>query len=592
MKSRSMLSAIITGAFGLCIATTANAQDALLHITDPVNKSLDYIAPTDDYLLSGRVSPTTIAGMSNASPFGFLPRIQLQVVNNGTMSTSLYATYCTAAEVMAVQDMSCTSLSTGFYQSDAKRTSDGGYILCGYVVRDFEYTSCPGPTYCNPYLLKTDAAGNVMWFRKYNSGYDNRTRFYSVVEDPATNRYIVCGETTPGLGILPTAFVMGTDAAGVMAWARAVTTHKYGDPSTTQTSTYTEITPYTDKQGRKYFALTGTVGYGSYFGYGINTGGGLLTVLDGNGLLVRNYYLSEDGYGRFMQLKGINDAKDGDVVLTGFSGANTCGAHDGFNLLIMKMNPMTNSMSFMKVYQTNPSYMYDISYGNSITVNNDPANGVISVVGYQNSGVYGSSDYGIYVETDYNGSLLRYTPHSYLNAVSGEAVVYNSTNGYTGYSGPYPTGTFLTKDNFGYACDGDEPAFEADLDYDTVRNIFSAPSVITMSEPLMMFPLPVNENIACGYAKPGRTASAAEVVAGGKLTISPNPAEKYIDVQLSNTKGSSTVKVYDMTGRQVLAQETGASGAVRLNVADLANGVYMLTAGNGGATEHATFVKQ
>jgi len=591
MRTRQLFSAFVAGAFSLCFAMSAHAQNPMQHITDPSNASLDYMIPTDQYLLSGTIQPPTIGGMSNVASFGFLPRIQLQVLNNGALNTALYKTYCTAAEVNAVLKQECSTLSVAFYQADAKQTADGGYILCGYVVRTSEYTSCPGNDYINPYLIKTNAAGVVTWYMRYNSGWDNRTRFNSVIEDPLTGNFVVCGVTTPALGILPTAFVMGTNPMGNVLWAHNIMTTKYGDPTTPQTSEYTEITTYTDLMGNQRLALTGTVGYGFYYGYGINTGGGLLTVLDGTGLVFTNVYITQDPYNQFMQLKGINDAHDGDVVLTGFSGGNNCGAHNGFNLLIMKINPMTLATAFMKVYQTNPANMFDVSFGNSITVSTGVAANTIAITGNENTGV--GSDFAIFAITNYAGGLIRYTQHTPANAVDGKAIVYNTAHNYYAYSGNWGSGTFITHDKYGYACEPNVYPPDIDLPHDIVANYYVDPPVNEIPDNLIDFNMTSPEGLACGVYKPAPATPATAAVSVKGLTLTPNPTEDYINVQLPDALKSATVKVYDMTGRLVATQVADAAKAeLRIDVAKLANGMYMVTAEDKGVKEHSTFVKQ
>ncbi len=588
MKTRQLYSALVTGAFSLCFAMQAQAQDPLVHITGPANASLDYMTPTNEYVLSGVVSPTTVGGWSNVASFGFLPRIQLQVLDNPMLNSMWYKTYCTAQELMDVQEGRCSALSVAFYQSDAKQTSDHGFILCGYVVRDAEYTSCPGPGYINPYLIKTDAMGNVMWYKRYNSGYDNRTRFYSVVENylPAGG-FIVCGETTPGFGIMPTGFMMGTTPAGNVMWANNTMTTRWGDPTTPETCTYTEVTPFTDMGGNKYFVLTGPVGYGFYYGYGINTGGGLLTVIQPNGAIVNNVFLTEDPYNRFMQLRGVNDAHDGDVVLTGFEGINHCGTHGGFNMLIMKVNPLTLVTKFMESFETNPTDMYDQSFGNSITVNT--AHNVISVAGYQNSG----GNFALYVETDYTGTLLRYAPHNPADAYEGRAVVYNTIKKHTAYSGVGGPGTFVVKDKYGVGCIPDVTPIVDSWVNDVVYNSTTPPAVMEISEALMAMPMPNTQALACGTWKPGKSTPEKQIIAVANMAVLPNPAENYIDVQLPDQLKNGTVKIYDMTGRLISSAKAGdAASTVHVNINTLATGVYMVTAENNGVKQHSTFVKQ
>jgi gliding motility-associated-like protein len=90
------------------------------------------------------------------------------------------------------------------------QTSDGGYLLGGYT------TSYGDPA--DAWLVKTDAAGNLQWSKKYGDGNPYGERLYDLIQT-ADGGYAFCGDHifTPGLS---TAMAVRVDANGNLLWAQ------------------------------------------------------------------------------------------------------------------------------------------------------------------------------------------------------------------------------------------------------------------------------------------------------------------------------------------------------------------------------------
>lgn len=99
----------------------------------------------------------------------------------------------------------------GGYSSDqgnaVLQTADGGYVITGYTE---SYTT----GYRSVYLVKTDAAGNMEWNRTYSRYYDDEG--YAVCQT-ADGGYVISGSTYVGYGNTDL-YLIRTDAAGNMLW--------------------------------------------------------------------------------------------------------------------------------------------------------------------------------------------------------------------------------------------------------------------------------------------------------------------------------------------------------------------------------------
>jgi len=91
-----------------------------------------------------------------------------------------------------------------------QQTSDGGYIVAGW-------TDSFGAGYGDAFLLKTDASGNLQWFKTF--GGSGRDDAYSV-RQTSDGGYIVAGYTNSFGAGYEDAFLLKADASGNLQWAK------------------------------------------------------------------------------------------------------------------------------------------------------------------------------------------------------------------------------------------------------------------------------------------------------------------------------------------------------------------------------------
>lgn len=567
----------------LLTTQAALAQNLIKHYDDNSNVSIDYMIPSDEYVLSGNFSPVTINGMDNKGPLGLLSRILLRVTD-ADLNTTILKTYCTAAEVNAINPKEgCKKLSVTFYCSDAKQTQDGGFIICGYVRRDAETAGCPGPNYWGSFLLKVDGGGSVQWYKRYDvSGAPS-----SVVEDPNSGNFIMCGRLNPGFTGFGDGFIIGTDANGSLLWSDALQTPTHSG-SGIASSYYSEITPFL-YNGEQLFALTGSSVL-PYMNGG--EGGVIITVIDGNGGYHQSLVLTEDPFGRLGGGTGIHDGGNNTVVITGNSGFAWCSTNDGFHTSILRLDPLAPNVNFYKTYLGDMDITHG-STGNSIVKWGEEDDAPISVTG-RNS-IYGAT----YVEVDGAGNLMRYTPFPSDYANKGVGIVMNTNQGYPAFSGNVrnpsggPDPSFAIRNNYGYDCHDNLEREIVDLEYEFIESYHISINVNEFSEPIYDYDINPHEYDHCGQLK-SAPSSVSEVAQVNTFTVAPNPADGYLDVQFANPvleKGS--LKIYDITGRLVSTQEIKAgSNVTRINVELLTAGTYMLTIQNGNTpAQHTSFIK-
>jgi ribosomal protein S11 len=126
------------------------------------------------------------------------------------------------------------------YANSVRQTSDGGYIVAGY-----EYD----PWGDNPFLIKTDTKGNIIWAKTYGgTGWDEANS----VQQTSDGGYIVAGWTRSFGAGRNDIFLIKTDAKGNIIWAKT-----YGGTS----SDYANSVQQTSDGG--YIVAGGTWSFGA-----------------------------------------------------------------------------------------------------------------------------------------------------------------------------------------------------------------------------------------------------------------------------------------------------------------------------------------
>ncbi len=178
---------------------------------------------------------------------------------------------------------------------DIQPTADGGYIIAGSTVPTDGDND-------DAYLLRVDAAGNVIWERAYDEGHYEAG--YAVHELPNGDFFVV-GDLQHGSGMYPAqdpdVFVLRTDAEGTPLWISS-----WPAPDTQGAF---ELLPLPDET----FVITGIVITGA--SYDINDF--LLMKLDADGNLLWDQSFGEAG--RVDYGTDIVAMPDGGYLLTGLS---------------------------------------------------------------------------------------------------------------------------------------------------------------------------------------------------------------------------------------------------------------------------------
>jgi hypothetical protein len=94
------------------------------------------------------------------------------------------------------------------YGKSVAQAPDGGYIIGGLT---YSFAS-----YCDFYLIKTDANGNEEWSQTFGGSGANFGYSVAVCSDGG---YVIVGDTTLGAGSYD-AWLIKTDADGIMQWSR------------------------------------------------------------------------------------------------------------------------------------------------------------------------------------------------------------------------------------------------------------------------------------------------------------------------------------------------------------------------------------
>jgi hypothetical protein len=543
MKQQKTIKALLCFTSLFLVGFSADAQNFMRHYDH--SGTVKYEPATTNYTFYGNIAPASFSGMNNTDFAGPHSRISLSVLDN-QLNTLWLKTYATQTEVgIATSPQTCGKLTNDFYCSDVIKTSDGGYVICGTSLQNSERTSCTVPYFQNPFLLKTNASGAVVWYKRYNV---NGGFFNSVVEDPATRRLIACGGTQSGpycQGLIVRTDMNGTVLSGI----ESIVPDPY--PGASLASHYKRIIPYVGADRKKYFALSGNADQG---GMGID-GGILITVMDVNGSIYTNTFLSQNTYNILPQGYGLADAGGGHLLVTGCaidaSGGFPCGSDLSASLAIIKYEPFSRNVQFFKDYNKTP---YISSYGNDIKVGPYGAGKRYCVAAKYD-------DKAVYMETDSNGAVQRYVLHNPANAAMSSAMTMNTALNYPVYSGIAPAGRFVVRDNFGTDCEPDIEVPVDDLPLNTSEADHNNYPVTAIVEVMLAYSMPYTEADVCGLNDPDSvmrharisTESAVQGGAAGSSSLYPNPAVDVATLSLSVTAAEEQVEVIvtDMTGRQV-----------------------------------------
>lgn len=137
-----------------------------------------------------------ITGYKSPAPFGYRDVIMMKTDGQGNeIWSKLY------------------NLNLNDYGRSIRNTQDGGFIIAGMTEVN--------PQTFDPFMIKTDAAGNIQWQRQYDYGFGADDRAHSVWQT-SDGGYIAAGQTWLMHGAFGNydIYIIKTDANGNVQWKR------------------------------------------------------------------------------------------------------------------------------------------------------------------------------------------------------------------------------------------------------------------------------------------------------------------------------------------------------------------------------------
>lgn len=550
----------------------ASQAGLAMHYDDSANRnsSIDYIPVSplgDGFVLAGSTSPASMTfgatTKSNMGALGRLPRIQLRIVNSW-LQTFFYRTYAEFGEITSL----CPNFDLCFETKDAKRTSDGGYIICGRVYKTIETSACgPAGAFDEGFLLKTDLTGVPQWYRHYRATVNgSASRFMhlnSVVEDPTTGNFITCGDIQVPVVATQAAFYMVTAPNG-----NPITSKYYPQSE----SYYQEVAPH-DQGGNRYYVLVGNI-----IKHGPVVEDIMMKVINANGALVQHVGITNGNFPYGVTGLGVNDSYNGKhIAITGSASHVDAGQFYNNATLILKLDPISLSIAFAKRYEPWFDYFAN-SVGSSILTY--PKDGRIAVVGH-----FAFNNAALYLETDAMGNLFSplYPAYGPWEAQWGRGIALNTSWGYPVFSGDYDQQrTFAQRNNYGYypmdCREGGLLFYEHNVDLNFYNVNDQNLTVGTNLLQIQMTDLQRSEKVWCGQLRP----TEVESIQTGQdmLTISPNPANDLININFETSRNykKAIIEVTDLLGRTILKKDiTGRKTDILRLPDNLPSGQYMLS---------------
>lgn len=185
--------------------------------------------------------------------------------------------------------------------SDAKQTSDGGYIIVTHRTTPI----IAGSSYL--YLLKTDANGTIVWTKMFDAGTVG-----SAVQQTSDGGYIISGFNLVS-GNLYDIFLLKTDGSGTILWSKSYggTNYEYGS--------------YLLKNSVQQTSDGGYIIGGTTTSFGAGNSDMYLLKTDGSGTLLWSKTFggasAEEGY-------SVQQANDGGYIITGYTASFGAGNWD------------------------------------------------------------------------------------------------------------------------------------------------------------------------------------------------------------------------------------------------------------------------
>ncbi|HTW92597.1 MAG TPA: hypothetical protein VMH22_12940 [bacterium] len=268
---------------------------------------------------------------------------------------------------------------------EVRQTSDSGYIVAGY-------TTVPGSSGPDLYLIKTDASGQTQWTRTH---HEKVYHYGASVQQTSDSGYIIAGYE--GYAAV---YLVKTDASGDTLWTRT-----YGGAQ----SDYGQSVQQTLDSGYMIAGYTESFGAGRYDAYLVKTNA------FGDTLWTRTYggeYVDE---GRAAQ-----QTSDGGYIIAGFTYSFGAGTPDSANVYLIKTNASGDTLWTRAYGGTNDDW------GKSVQQTSD---GGYIIAGWTTS--FGAGGYDVYlIKTNASGDTLWTRTYGGTSNDVGNSVQQTSDGGY------------------------------------------------------------------------------------------------------------------------------------------------------------------
>ncbi len=432
---------------------------------------------------------------------------------------------------------------SSYVLNSVEQTTDGGFVAAGKITN---------LSLSDVFLVRTNAAGDTLWTKNYGGvSYDYA---YSVRQTPAGG-FIIAGysESFNSTGV----YIIETDQNGNILWTKS-----YGNTL----FDYASEVQNTSDGG---FIITGTAYDTSNFS--IDMG---VVKLNGAGdtLWTRSFYCS--GTNKGPGGKSVVQTTDGGYIVLGNSDAAY--QMSGQSPLI-RLNPNGDTLWTRSLY-------FQYGSNNLSSIKQTPDGGFIIAGSFLASGVAFTGSLPLLIKINGNGDTLwtkKYGEVSHYNSYIND-VERTNDGGFvmTGYTQDWGGGTYLIKtDSLGNSTCDDGSADFSYLKFPIVRHSGTKlASGGAQHDTTITIGIADTTNLDPCHAGSG----IIENVETGGFLVYPNPASDNITVSISqkatiqilNIEGQ-IVKSVEVNGDKNKVDHVGLSSCV-VNVSALCSGVYVL----------------
>ena len=412
---------------------------------------------------------------------------------------------------------------------DIDTTSDGGYILTGHTWTN-DWAG-------DVYLIKLDAAGNVVWDQTYGGAVGLSDKGYSV-RQTSDGGYVVCGSTeTYGQGG-DDVYVIKTNSSGGLLWTRTIGTSgtlEVGREIQQTSDGGYIVTGYTDGAGTSFYDV-------------------FLIKLNGTGTVLWNYRYGGSSYDFAYT---VDETTDGGFILGATTNSFGAGNWDAYLI-------KTDAMGTLQWSKT-----YGLGNEDRAQAARQTSDGGYIICGRSNSVGSGGYDATLH-KTDASGNLTWSKTFGGTSEDQAWFVREHSSGGYVicGYSYSYGAGSrdlvmIKTDGNGASGCNEGSASFSTSTPSTITNTIGIASSGgITSSVPTAMRTTNTVVSTECGGA-------ACSVVAGfnaSGATICQGETVNFINTSTNATTYSWFEDGVSLGSSADIAQTFTSSGTVHISM--------------------------